>query len=1007
MERASAAFALACVAFVVAFSVRCHIPRATTLDCSKGATLSLARSQDEGLVLITDASLALGFNLAMQHSGARRRVVALVSRSARPTIMQQMRLGLLKIAGARLRWVGPPAGQASSCPTEELVAAVSEEIRGTPRALVIITFPRVSHGDGGVLLSCAEQFIGTACATPHWDNLHIMAATVDETVRDALQRKVFYGRRMGVTVADFSDQALWMLDRGSALEDVFARSRLGLFELDLRNNMERFRRRFHGRLLLVAYERRADPTLWSMQSDFGVFGETSWRFHGLTDSTGRAQAATVKQWAEAAVVAHAAERILYHGLQGNASAQWTNEEEIVSRVAEAAMKQAPLARRFREACWPFLNATIVGRIEYGRAWKESTLRWNSGRHASLVLGRAEWAVTAEAQGRVLEANGLARYHRQRVYQFFRGMDSPGHDLFGRPDLAGRVNSLQAVCDAAEWCIGFNTNGMLKAKVARPEAWIKWTDKSDAGLYVVSDDLCQVGVHTCHPLATCSMKHVGAVECTCPTGAIGNGQWCAMLDGKMRVPDWESGLRDWSATWHDATARRYTFFQGMDSSGWDEVRADQLKGNVTALARLCDAHPACAAFSSTGLLKSFVGPRTSLSRWSYKSDEGLYIADTNLCAHGEHDCVSEAGCVQTGPGEASCVGDADSTAGMDGTERHVVVFADAEHYAGVLGVLVSVSRAVYGDGEASEPRLVRRRVVVHVVLVGGIRTEEFWQGLRCVPVHQSEMIGRLELDVRELPAIEERFAGAVHGGQEQVHGNLASPANFARFQIGDLFPELETVLYLDTDVIVMRGALFDANWRALLGGATAAAVPRREGFQVSYFVTAAERVKELYRGRHEGKDGDLDARAFNAGVMLLDLQRWRRLRINDECAFWVRQNREARLWSLGTQPVLLVALLGEWKELDWRWNVDRLGWNRELDEEEMEREALIVHWNGVHKPWRSDGFYVGLWQKRGCTPLCSGRGTCRSMEAGWEPGEASCECSPGWGGFRCETATNGT
>lgn len=64
---------------------------------------------------------------------------------------------------------------------------------------------------------------------------------------------------------------------------------------------------------------------------------------------------------------------------------------------------------------------------------------------------------------------------------------------------------------------------------------------------------------------------------------------------------------------------------------------------------------------------------------------------------------------------------------------------------------------------------------------------------------------------------------VYSRPEDV-GNLASPANFARFQFHTLFPQLRRAIYLDADTVV-HGDIAQV-WRRLVGSRKVlVAVPR--------------------------------------------------------------------------------------------------------------------------------------------------------------------------------------
>jgi lipopolysaccharide biosynthesis glycosyltransferase len=100
-------------------------------------------------------------------------------------------------------------------------------------------------------------------------------------------------------------------------------------------------------------------------------------------------------------------------------------------------------------------------------------------------------------------------------------------------------------------------------------------------------------------------------------------------------------------------------------------------------------------------------------------------------------------------------------------------------------------------------------------------------------------------------------------------------------------------------------------------------------------------------RELGMDGD--AEYFNAGVMSLDLERWRK----DEVAsgaleYLKRHRRRVYFWE---QEALNVVLFGKWGRLDSRWNcnptlVNLVRRNAARDDE----VPWIVHFSGSLKPW---------------------------------------------------------
>jgi len=57
-----------------------------------------------------------------------------------------------------------------------------------------------------------------------------------------------------------------------------------------------------------------------------------------------------------------------------------------------------------------------------------------------------------------------------------------------------------------------------------------------------------------------------------------------------------------------------------------------------------------------------------------------------------------------------------------------------------------------------------------------------------------------------------------------------------------------------------------------------------------------------------------------------------------------QQAKEPLWGFGTQPIMLLVAYGQWKYLEPQWNVNGLGWNKDMSQESLEG-ANLLHWNG--------------------------------------------------------------
>lgn len=115
--------------------------------------------------------------------------------------------------------------------------------------------------------------------------------------------------------------------------------------------------------------------------------------------------------------------------------------------------------------------------------------------------------------------------------------------------------------------------------------------------------------------------------------------------------------------------------------------------------------------------------------------------------------------------------------------------------------------------------------------------------------------------------------------------------------------------------------------------------------------------------HRGLGVDDGGEYFNAGVMLIDVARWRKEDIAVRALAYLRENRRrVFFWD---QEALNAVLAGQWGKLDARWN-----WSPGFEspaaangahgrvatspEKSPEKSPWIVHFTGSLKPWRFEG-----------------------------------------------------
>ncbi len=171
----------------------------------------------------------------------------------------------------------------------------------------------------------------------------------------------------------------------------------------------------------------------------------------------------------------------------------------------------------------------------------------------------------------------------------------------------------------------------------------------------------------------------------------------------------------------------------------------------------------------------------------------------------------------------------------------------------------------------------------------------------------------------------------------LHENdYVNVTSYLRLAVGELFPDLSRILYLDCDVVVRKS--LSPLWKTDLAGHVLGAV-EDQGF---------------------GEKMDFEkqllgvSRYFNSGVLLIDLDLWRRECCGERCLEFARTNTLPTIWH--DQSILnavfkdQVLFLGQ----DWNlmacdaWRVTRqgripAGW------EDAMNDPSIVHYTAA-KPW---------------------------------------------------------
>ena len=263
---------------------------------------------------------------------------------------------------------------------------------------------------------------------------------------------------------------------------------------------------------------------------------------------------------------------------------------------------------------------------------------------------------------------------------------------------------------------------------------------------------------------------------------------------------------------------------------------------------------------------------------------------------------------------------------------------AEHHYRTVVVAVTI------DDSYIEPLLValwsagRRlsagwslRVFVIAYEVPAESKERLRAALETFPIH-------LEWKALDLSGPRRFWPGIRHDGEITA---------YYRLFLAEVIPDsVERVIFLDADILV-AGDLVEL-WNSPFEGHVLQAVP-----------DAYAGLLHIPRLRRDGVPFQSGAPYFNAGVLLIDMNRWREQQVG--------QKASALLWKYGSrlpgrdQDALNCVLAGRWKVLPPRWNFHELPhmlfcWDVSLYSLGELRQAFenpsLIHFVGG-KPWGSD------------------------------------------------------
>jgi lipopolysaccharide biosynthesis glycosyltransferase len=197
----------------------------------------------------------------------------------------------------------------------------------------------------------------------------------------------------------------------------------------------------------------------------------------------------------------------------------------------------------------------------------------------------------------------------------------------------------------------------------------------------------------------------------------------------------------------------------------------------------------------------------------------------------------------------------------------------------------------------------------------------------------------------------------------------SRMTYSRLLIPRILPDsIPRILYLDADLLVLED--IESLWHTNLEGAVVGAVSDGLDEQIK---SGKPNVEDVPRVRDY----------FNAGVLLIDLKRWREQRISERALEYLAQHPRS---PFSDQDALNVVCDGNWKQLDPRWNF-QAHYETELSEMSPSQRPFLVHFVTSLKPWSASshslnaGFYDSF-RNRTCFARTTLDKLRDRLEGGW-------------------------
>ncbi|KAL8229010.1 hypothetical protein R6Q57_013910 [Mikania cordata] len=197
----------------------------------------------------------------------------------------------------------------------------------------------------------------------------------------------------------------------------------------------------------------------------------------------------------------------------------------------------------------------------------------------------------------------------------------------------------------------------------------------------------------------------------------------------------------------------------------------------------------------------------------------------------------------------------------------------------------------------------------------------------------------------------------HKISASIRRALDQPLNYARIYLVNLIPAtVHRVIYFDSDVIVVDDVvnLWEINLKSHVLGAPEYCHANFTNYFTSNFWSNPD-----FSGVFDHRQAK--ACYFNTGVMVIDMLKWRALKVTENLEKWMEVQKRHRIYELGSLPPFLLVFAGDVEAVEHRWNQHGLGGDnvKGLCRDLHSGPVSLLHWSGKGKPW------LRLDSKRAC------------------------------------------